>query len=405
MDYRNKYPFVFVGGMLSWGEENGIYKGFPYWGMVCGNLCRQLRETGIEAYGPQVGPVNSAWDRACHLYAMLTGTRVDYGIAHAKSHKHARYGRTYEKPLFEGWGQPMADGGIKKVHLLGHSFGGVTMRLLAELLTNGSEEERKATKDGTLSPLFEGGHGDLIASITAISAPHDGTTFVHAFAPMMKAMTAGVAALFSVLGNTPANKFYDNYLENYGITVPAGQTNYENILNPKQLVRIRNLLKTGDHVFYDLRIDEASKINDRIHTCPDIYYFSVTGNGTKPDPKNPENQVRAPIMIFFFTPFAKVLGSFPAQKIGDYYVDASWHANDGLVPTESGRYPHKEAHVMYEDVKDQPLKKGVWHVLPDYIADHGTVIGGSLSYIGPGKGEPYRKYWRDHLEMLMGLED
>ena len=299
----------------------------------------------------------------------------------------------------------MADGGIKKVHLLGHSFGGVTMRLLAELLTNGSEEERKATKDGTLSPLFEGGHGDWISSITAISAPHDGTTFVHAFAPMMKVMTAGVLAAFSVLGNTPANKFYDNYLENYGITVPAGQTNYENILDPKQLVRIRNVLKTGDHVFYDLRIDIASKINDFIHTSPDIYYFSVSGNGTKPDPKNPKNQVRAPIMIFAFIPFAKVLGSFPSQKIGDYYIDESWHANDGLVPTESGRYPHKEAHVMYEDVKDQPLKKGVWHVLPDYIADHGTVIGGSLSYIGPGKAEPYRKYWRDHLDMLMSLED
>ena len=189
MSYKNKYPFVFLGGMLSWGEENIMYKGWPYWGMVAGNLCRQLRETNIEAYGVQVGPANSAWDRACNLYAMLTGTTVDYGVAHSKAHKHDRYGRTYEKPLFEGWGEPMADGGIKKVHLLGHSFGGATMRMLAELLTNGSEEERKATKDGSLSPLFEGGHGDMIASITAISAPHDGTTFVHAFEPMMKVLT------------------------------------------------------------------------------------------------------------------------------------------------------------------------------------------------------------------------
>ncbi len=59
---------------------------------------------------------------------------------------------------------------------------------------------------------------------------------------------------------------------------------------------------------------------------------------------------------------------------------------------------------MYEDVKNQPLKKGVWHVLPDYIADHGTVIGGSLSYIGPGKPDIYRTYWRNHLDMLMTLE-
>ena len=141
-EYKNKYPFVFVGGMLSWGEENGMYK-LPYWGMVCGNLVQQLRDTGIEAYAPQVGPMNSAWDRACNLYAMLTGTRVDYGVAHSKKNNHARYGRTYA-PLVQDWGKELPDGGIKKVHLLGHSFGGATMRMLAELLTNGSEEERQA---------------------------------------------------------------------------------------------------------------------------------------------------------------------------------------------------------------------------------------------------------------------
>lgn len=404
MEYKNKYPFIFVGGMMSWGEENIMYKGFPYWGMVAGNFCRQLRESGIEAYAPQVGPVNSAWDRACNLYAALTGTRVDYGVAHSAKNHHERYGRCYA-PLIQGWGEELPDGGIRKVHLLGHSFGGATMRMLAELLTNGSEEERRATTDGSLSPLFEGGHGDMIATITAISAPHDGTTFVHAFPRFMKGLTAGVLGLFSVLGNTPANKFYDNYLEQFELTVPAGETNYKNILNPKQLSRIRNVIKSGDHVFHDLRIDEASKLNDFIHTSPDIYYFSVTGNGTKPAADDPENQVRAPIMIFAFIPFAKVMGRFPAQKIGDYYVDASWHANDGLVPVESGRYPHKEAHVLYEDVKDEPLKKGIWHVLPDYIADHGTVIGGSLSYIGPGKPDIYRTYWRNHLDLLMSLED
>lgn len=404
MAYKNKYPFVFVGGMLSWGEENLMYKGWPYWGMVAGNFVRQLRDTDIEAYAPQVGPANSAWDRACNLYAMLTGTRVDYGVAHSKTHHHERFGRCYA-PLFEGWGQPTEDGGIKRVHLLGHSFGGATMRMLAELLTNGSEEERAATPDGDLSPLFEGGHGDWISTITAISAPHDGTTFVHAFEPLMKVLTVGTLGLFSVLGNTHANRFYDNYLEQFGLTVPAGETNYKNIFNPKQFVRMHHVIQSGDHVFHDLRIDEASKLNDFIHCSPDIYYFSISGNGTQPAKDNPQNQVRAPIMIFAFIPFAKVMGKFPTQKIGDYLVDESWHANDGLVPTESGRYPHKEPHVLYEDVKNQSLKKGVWHVLPDYIADHGTVIGGSLSYIGPGKPQKYRNYWRDHLALLMSLED
>ena len=90
MDYQNKYPFIFVGGMLSWGEENSMYSKLPYWGMVCGNLVKQLRESGIEAYAPQLGPLNSAWERACELYAVITGTRVDYGKARAKEYKHSQ---------------------------------------------------------------------------------------------------------------------------------------------------------------------------------------------------------------------------------------------------------------------------------------------------------------------------
>ena len=51
-----------------------------------------LNEKGIEAYAPAVGPLSSAWDRACELYAQLMGTRVDYGEAHSKMHGHNRYG-------------------------------------------------------------------------------------------------------------------------------------------------------------------------------------------------------------------------------------------------------------------------------------------------------------------------
>ena len=43
-----------------------------------------------------------AWDRACELYARLTGTTVDYGIAHSAEKGHDRFGITYNEPLFEG---------------------------------------------------------------------------------------------------------------------------------------------------------------------------------------------------------------------------------------------------------------------------------------------------------------
>ena len=93
-----------------------------------------------------------AWDRACELYAELTGGTADYGITHAQR-CHARFGAAYPAPLVPGWG---AD---KPIDLVGHSFGGATARLLMQLLADGCPEEVQAAEAAgeTPSPLFTGG--------------------------------------------------------------------------------------------------------------------------------------------------------------------------------------------------------------------------------------------------------
>lgn len=398
MAYKNKYPYIFVHGMMGWGEKEKMYAAMPYWGMVCGNQMKQLRADGIEAYAQKVSPVGSAWDRACELYAELKGTTVDYGLAHSREKGHNRFGRKCEG-LVKDWGEPMADGGIKKIHLLGHSFGGATMRMLVSLLEFGSEEERVATPAGELSPLFEGGHGEWVKSLTSISAPHDGTTFTHAFPKLMVGVTYGVLALGSVIGNTGANSVYDFHMEQWGLTeVPGNLTYARNMFNIKA---IRKIVKSKDNVFADLRIDQAMDMNRDIKTSPNVYYFSLAGNGTKP--VGDGTYVRDKIMIFAFIPFAKVMGRFPLQNINGAEITEEWRPNDGLVSLESARYPHLEPHCVYEEVKDKPLKKGIWHVLPDAVADHGTVIGGSITYLGPGKSKPYKdtyNYWINQLENL-----
>ncbi len=53
-----------------------------------------------------------------------------------------------------------------KINLFGHSFGGVTVRLLAHLMAEGSQEERDATPPDELSPLFKGGHMSLQGGLT-----------------------------------------------------------------------------------------------------------------------------------------------------------------------------------------------------------------------------------------------
>ncbi|MGN0445116.1 MAG: esterase/lipase family protein [Acutalibacteraceae bacterium] len=395
---KNKYPFIFVHGMMGWGEGEGMNRIFPYWGMVCGNLIHQLQSQNYEAYSAKVGPFNSAWDRACELYALLAGTRVDYGKAHSSAHQHERFGRSHSVPLVSDWGP------ARKVHLIGHSFGGATIRLLTELLTNGSPEERACTDPDNLSPLFAGGHGDWVCSVTTVSAPHDGSTFTSDLPIFTKAAQLLSGVLFSVLGNTPCNRFYDNYMEQYGLTCVPGETAWLRPLSPKQAVRLGRMFHTGDHVFHDLTLEGAAALNENIHCSDQTYYFSITGRGTKPSRKDPSKEVKAKIMNPVFTLSAAIMGRTMERTVAGTHVDASWRPNDGLVPVGSGRYPYREPHTRFSETDGSALKKGIWYVFDECSGDHGTVIGGSVSFVGPGRGQPFRDAYRRHLDRLITLE-
>ena len=134
------YPFVFVHGLIGWGARSDLDAIVPYWGMTTGSLMKYLNNKGYESYAAQVGPLSGAWDRACELYAQLTGTTVNYGIAHSAEKGHDRFGITYNEPLFEGWS---AD---KKINLIAHSFGGATIRMFLEILANGAHGEVAAAR-------------------------------------------------------------------------------------------------------------------------------------------------------------------------------------------------------------------------------------------------------------------
>ena len=130
------YPLVFIHGLFGWGADEGINDKIPYWGATTGSLMDYLAEQGAECYAASVGPVSSAWDRACELYARLTGTTVDYGKAHSEKYHHNRFGRTYDEPLIADWSRE------RKLHLIGHSFGGTTARLFSHLLAFGDQDEK-----------------------------------------------------------------------------------------------------------------------------------------------------------------------------------------------------------------------------------------------------------------------
>ena len=105
--FETDYPYIFVHGMGGWSPTNRFYEMSPYWGgglwLSDNDLIKILNDQGIEAYAPAVGPLSSAWDRACELYAQLVGGTVDYGEAHSKAHGHDRFGFTYEPIMGESW--------------------------------------------------------------------------------------------------------------------------------------------------------------------------------------------------------------------------------------------------------------------------------------------------------------
>lgn len=48
------YPFVFVHGLMGWGERSDLDPIVPYWGMTTGSLMKYLNNKGYESYAAQV---------------------------------------------------------------------------------------------------------------------------------------------------------------------------------------------------------------------------------------------------------------------------------------------------------------------------------------------------------------
>ena len=360
-----RYPYIFVPGMSGWGDTSSLSKIFPYWGFFGYGILSDLRRRGYEAYAASVSPLGSAWDRACELYAQLVGGTVDYGKAHSERYGHARFGVTYERPFFAGWGEKDADGDVRKVHMISHSFGGDTVRILSYLLSQGSEEERAATTDGSLSPLFAGGNGGRIFSITTLAAPHDGTDMQHALGkPLAFLMKEGYFTFNYVMGNTPLRAFYDAQLGHFGIGKPSKTLG---------IAEMHRFARSYDNVFRDVSVDGSMAINRMICAQDDVYYFSYAVCGTSENSKGVQFPNKA--MLPGLALFAALIGRHKETTDDGYVCDDDWMPNDGVVNTLSAKAPSTEPSVEYQ--KGMEIRPGIWHVMPVIIGNHGSVIGWS----------------------------
>lgn len=334
---ENEYPFIFVHGMGGWGayEEHAET---PYWGgmnfegltMSMGdtNIVDILNENGVEVYEASVGPFSSAWDRACELYAQLTGTVVDYGEAHSKEHGHDRYGYSYEgKPLMgENWDLETP------INIMGHSFGGPTVRLFASLMYYGNEAEIAASGD-SVSPLFTGGH-NVIHSCTTFSSPNDGTPIADLLVNMK------LLYLIGFFGNVLGALFGDEIMMwnlrfgHFSLTPKEGEERAQ-----FSFAAINNFFTSNDNCGYDMTIKGAQELNEKIELCPDTYYYSYTAIATEESCTGLQ-KLSTPSLFFTFPSI--VLSLSEGKTIDGVEMTKEWAISDGIVPYASAKCPMKD---------------------------------------------------------------
>ena len=389
MEPKNKYPMIFVHGMFGWGADEGIDKKLPYWGATTGNLMEFLQESGYECYSVSVGPLSSAWDRACEMYARLMGTTVDYGKAHAEKFGHRRFGRKYETPLFEGFSPE------KKIHLIGHSFGGITIRLFSYLMTYGWEEEKAVTREDELSGLFTGGKGDWLQSITTICTPHNGTvTFEVAEKYKLMPLVEGIAFNWvNIVGRTglQSKSAVDFHLEQYGINNTPGKEDRHDFFQAK-----RSLKKTKDNIKYDMSPEGSRLMNDSIARMTDnVYYFSYYFNsvGKKGEDKEKLAATKTDFPFLYMTSNLIMFNNRKKMQKGE--VPYGDFANDGLVNIGSAMHPDNQPFRAFDPEK---IETGVWQVMPEKEGDHGTAIGLFAD------AEKTHQFYLDLMDLLCGTE-
>ncbi len=367
----NDYPLVLVHGFMGWGRDEMF--GFKYWGGFR-DLQETLNQAGHRTHTGVVGPFASNWDRACELYAYIKGGKVDYGQAHAATHGHARHGHTFPG-LYPDWGTADARDQIRKIHLIGHSQGGQTARVLTAILEQGAPAEIAATPTADRSPLFEGGHS-WVHSVTTLAAPHDGTSLVTGIdklLPFVRSSLLGFAALAGARSNagTRSNEFpYDFKLDQWGL-----RREPEESLDG-YLTRIEHspIWQSHDISAWDISPDGAQELNRQFPAQPDVYYFSW-GAAATAQVWPFDHQVPVPTMLPQLWATSLFIGAYTRDEPGRVKIDASWWENDGLVNTRAMAGPTLDSPDRIVSDHDPP-QRGVWNfrgVLAGW--DHMDMVG------------------------------
>ena len=356
---QNQYPIILIHGFMGWGTEE--MSGYKYWGGE-NDFQEYLESFGHEVYTVSIGPISSNWDRAIETYYQIKGGQVDYGK------KHSNHYKIIQKPKNKNWdGLYPQWNSDNPIHIIGHSLGGQTARMLQFLLEN------QIYADST-NFYFE--ESDLLAhkklkwirSITTISTPHNGTTLsniVTRTLPFMEELM-GLAAMID-------NRVYSFDLEQWGFNRRTNESWKKYI----ERLRYHPAWKTKNFCAWDVSLEGARQLNTYLKANEDIYYFSFATGNTSKD-KNSSNHKPNPNMSIALRPNAYIIGKSTQCWSASDCTDSTWYENDGIVNTISQLGPNSgesssDKIITYNNKDD--LVTGAWLYMGKYTMDHKAFMG------------------------------
>ena len=272
------------------------------------------------------------------------------------------------------------------MHLIGHSMGGETIRMLAQLLENGDADERNASRGGDISPLFTGECRHWIESITTLCTPHDGSQYdTKVYQNIGDLAQYAMGIIGTVTGsNVNENNFgLDFKLDQWGLVRQPNESYssyFNRVINSKIWTQ-----HTNDLSVYDLDVDGAAVLNGYAKAQADIYYFSTACSNTHRDPLTGHylpNASMNPMMIKSGT----YMGRHVNYAVGHVNITPEWWENDGIVSVRSAIRPHENSTDQYNEnygvgadgkmTFKSGTKMGVWNYIEKIDnTDHINMVG------------------------------
>ncbi|MGR9052021.1 MAG: lipase-like domain-containing protein [Gammaproteobacteria bacterium] len=413
MELKSKH-IVFVHGLFGWGPDE--MAGFPYFGEGLKVFEKRLKNNGcadVNVHAVGCGPVSSFHDRACEVFAQISGTQVDYD---GKEQQHTRQpdqnhnpeGKDYSgKAIVQNWSE------ANPVILVGHSAGAHSCLQLQQLLS-----EKFWDRPDRPCPSS----ANWVEAVICISGVINGSTLPYMLGCDKNTgkLTGSVGEFIGrgvqILGGL--NKGFARNLFDWDLDQWIGSETQD--LGDL----IENLDRSGfslgkDNLAYDLTLQGCREANERFETDPNTYYLSVVteqtfgGFGLFKHRELPNFNMNPALTGGAF--YQSVLVDFKGKPIEawgstDDLTIEKWRENDGAVSSISQRYPFtggKHPKGIEGFIERQALQKGQWYYekaedITGKSMDHLDVVFGHLT--DPNLGDAHRSLYSKLCDRICTLK-